>query len=95
MVKQVKEVNKYNYNTPVDVVFTMQEPEKKFVSYLVSDDVAQKIDAWIKARDIGFYSIDYQKNRGAVFKGFNPDFFIKIGEKGKDLSIHGKWRIKY
>lgn len=80
MGKQVKEVNKYNYKTPVDVVFTMQEPEKKFVSYLVLDDVAQKIDAWIKARDIGFYSIDYQKNKGAVFKGFNPDFFIKIGE---------------
>lgn len=79
MGKQVKEVNNYNYKTPVDVVFTVQEPEKKFVSYLVEDDVAQKIDAWIKARDVGFYSIDYQKNKGAAFKGFNPDFFIKIG----------------
>lgn len=77
--KQVKEVNKYNYKTPVDIVFTVQEPERKFVSYLISDEVSQKIDAWIKARDIGFYSIDYQKNKGAAFKGFNPDFFIKIG----------------
>lgn len=77
--KQVKEVNKYNYKTPTDIVFTLQEPEKKFVSYLISDEISKKIDAWIKARDVGFYSIDYQKNKGAAFKGFNPDFFIKIG----------------
>lgn len=78
--RQVQEINKYCYKTPVDIVFTTLEPERKFVSMLTSDRVAAYIDAWVKSRDVGFYSIDYQKNKGSKFKGFNPDFFIKVGE---------------
>ncbi|MCR6546115.1 DEAD/DEAH box helicase [Dehalobacterium formicoaceticum] len=75
--RQDNEINRYNFKTPVNVVFTTLEPEKKFVELLTSDDFAQHIDAWIKSRDKGFYSIDYQKNKGSKFKAFNPDFFIK------------------
>lgn len=78
--RQDNEVNRYNFKTPVNVVFTTLEPEKKFVELLTSDDFAQHIDAWIKSRDKGFYSIDYQKNKGSKFKSFNPDFFIKKGD---------------
>lgn len=75
--RQDNEINRYNFKTPVNVVFTTLEPEKKFVELLTSDGFSQHIDAWIKSRDKGFYSIDYQKNKGSKFKAFNPDFFIK------------------
>ena len=78
--RQDNEINRYNFKTPVSVVFTTLEPERKFVSLLVSDDFSQHIDAWVKSRDRGFYSIDYQKNKGSKFKAFNPDFFIKKGD---------------
>jgi len=78
--RQDNEISRYNFKTPVNVVFTTLEPERKFVSLLVSDDFSQHIDAWIKSRDRGFYSIDYQKNKGSKFKAFNPDFFIKKGD---------------
>src|SRR5665648_569518 len=80
--RQDNEINRYNFKTPVNVVFATLEPEKRFVELMTSNDFAQHIDAWIKSRDKGFYSIDYQKNKGSKFKAFNPDFFIK-----KDDSI--------
>ncbi len=75
--RQDNEINRYNFKTPVNVVFTTLEPEKRFVELMTSNDFAQHIDAWIKSRDKGFYSIDYQKNKGSKFRAFNPDFFIK------------------
>ena len=77
--RQDNEINRYNFKTPVNVVFATLEPEKRFVELLTSDEFSQHIDAWIKSRDKGFYSIDYQKNKGSKFKAFNPDFFIKKG----------------
>ena len=77
--RQDNEINRYNFKTPVNIVFTTLEPEKRFVELLTSDDFSQHIDAWIKSRDKGFYSIDYQKNKGSKFKAFNPDFFIQKG----------------
>ena len=77
--RQDNETSRYNFKTPVSVVFTTLEPERKFANLLASDDFSLCIYAWIKSRDRGFYSIDYQKNRGSKFKSFNPDFFIKKG----------------
>lgn len=77
--KQIKEVGKYNIKTPVNIVFTTLEPEKRFVELLVSDELSKHIDAWVKSRDVGFYEIDYQKNKGSKFQKFNPDFFIAVG----------------
>ena len=79
--KQIKEVNRYSLKTPVNIVFTSMEPEKKFVDLLVSDDLSNHIDTWVKSRDMGFYSIDYQKNKGSKFQSFNPDFFIVVQDK--------------
>lgn len=76
--KQVRKINKYNFKTPVNIVFANMEPEKKFIELLVSDDFSPYLEAWIKSRDMGFYSIDYQKNKGSKFQSFNPDFFLLI-----------------
>ena len=77
-----KEVNPYCFKTPENVVLTRQEPERKFVDTLVSQKVCNKIDAWIKSRDMGFYSIEYAWRKGEhpTQGNFNPDFFLKIGE---------------
>lgn len=77
--RQDNEVNRYKFKTPVNIVFTTLDPEKKFVELLIDDDFSKHIDAWIKSRDKGFYSVDYQKNKGSKFQAFNPDFFIKKG----------------
>lgn len=79
--KRVRTIGRYNLKTPVNIVFTTLDPERRFVELLVSDELSQHIDAWIKSRDMGFYGIDYQKNKGSKFQSFNPDFFIKVGEK--------------
>lgn len=77
-----KEVNSYCFKTPANVVLTKQEPERKFVEVLVSPKVCKKIDAWIKSRDVGFYSVEYSWRKGEhpTQGTFNPDFFLKIGE---------------
>jgi type III restriction enzyme len=77
-----KEVNPYCFKTPVNVVLTKLEPERKFVETLVNAHLCKKLDAWIKSRDMGFYSIEYAWRKGEhpTQGGFNPDFFLKLGE---------------
>lgn len=78
--KQIHEENTQCFKTPMSIVFTQFEPERRFTEVLVSNDVAPHIDAWIKSRDTGFYGIDYQINKGSAFQVFNPDFFILSGQ---------------
>jgi len=77
-----KEVNSYCFKTPVNIVLTKQEPERKFVEAIVGSKVCAKIDAWIKSRDMGFYSVEYSWRKGEHPEqgSFNPDFFLKFGE---------------
>lgn len=84
-----KEINHYCFKTPVNVVLTKQEPERKFVEGLVSSKVGDKIDSWVKSRDQNFYSIEYSWRKGEhpTQGGFNPDFFIKIGESTVVIEI--------
>jgi type III restriction enzyme len=71
--------NKYQFKTPLNIVFTVSEPERRFVERLVSN--ANLIDAWIKSRDTRFYEIEYSWQKGTQTRQdkFNPDFFIKKG----------------
>jgi len=72
-------INKSIFKTPLNMVKVSHNPEKEFVYKLLEN--AKYIDAWIKSRDMGFYSIDYEyfKRGKTRTKGsFNPDFFIKI-----------------
>jgi type III restriction enzyme len=75
-----KGINQYLSKTPLDIVFTKAEPERRFVEYLCKKENAEKIDAWIKSRDQGFYTVEYSWRKGEHPKQptFNPDFFIKI-----------------
>lgn len=77
-----KEVNSYCFKTPVNIVLTKLEPERKFVETLVNSRLSGKLDAWIKSRDMGFYSIEYSWRKGEhpTQGSFNPDFFLKLGE---------------
>jgi len=84
-----KEINFYLFKTPLNVVFTNAEPERKFVEHLCKKENAEKIDCWLKSRDQGFYSIEYSWRKGEHPKQqtFNPDFFIKVTKDGIEYII--------
>jgi type III restriction enzyme len=97
--------NKYNFKTPLNVVFASYEPERKFIRGLTAEQTAKPIDAWIKSLDVGFYSIEYSWRKGEHPKqgSFNPDFFIKIGDDivvveikmDNDVSDENKAKLRY
>lgn len=85
-----KEINQYLFKTPLGVVFTRAEPERRFVEHLCKKDNAEKIDSWIKSRDQRFYSVEYSWRKGEhpqKNQQFNPDFFIKIHHIGIDYIV--------
>jgi len=61
---------------------TKLEPERKFVETLVNSHLCEKLESWIKSRDMGFYSVEYSWRKGEhpTQGSFNPDFFLKLGE---------------
>ena len=85
-ISAIREKNEYLLKTPLDIVFTNKEPERKFVDLLCKKENAKKINAWIKSRDKGFYGIEYaykyggmdSKTRRYGHDMFNPDFFISV-----------------
>lgn len=80
-IKEIK--NKFLFKTPSNVVFAHSTPERRFIEKLRSESNAKLIDAWVKSRDTGFYSIEYSWRKGEHPKQgkFNPDFFLKIDNK--------------
>jgi len=84
-----KEINCFLFKTPIDMIFTKYEPERKFIERLCKTEPSKKIDSWIKSRDSGFYSIEYSitsvGGKHSKTQSFNPDFFIKISI---DETIH-------
>lgn len=83
------EVNEFLFKTPLGLVFVSHDPEFKFLKHLIKKENAEKIDAWIKSRDQGFYTIEYSWRKGEHPKQptFNPDFFIKIHCDGIDYMV--------
>lgn len=79
-----KEINNFLFKTPIDIVFTKYEPERRFIECLCKTEYSQKIDSWIKSRDAGFYSVEYSitsvGGKHSKIQSFNPDFFIKIND---------------
>jgi type III restriction enzyme len=84
-----KGMNQYLFKTPLDIVFTKAEPERKFVEQLCKKENTEKIDVWIKSRDRGFYKVEYswRKREHPQQEEFNPDFFIKIHRDGIDYMV--------
>ena len=83
--------NKYLFKCPLNTVILSHSNEKDFAGYLVEKEYAERIDAWIKSVDKGFYTVPYSfragtpsvsEERGSHQKwaSFNPDFFIKVGK---------------
>ncbi|MBS3998948.1 MAG: DEAD/DEAH box helicase family protein [Desulfobulbaceae bacterium] len=106
-----KEVNVFLLKTPLDLVFARYEPERKFIERLCKAENAQIVDAWIKSRDMGFYSIEYSMTSSAgkhsKTQTFNPDFFVKVTQDKKthflvieiksdgDVTNENKAKLKY
>lgn len=106
-----KKINAFLFKTPLDLVFTKYEPERKFIDHLCKPENAKEIEAWMKSRDMGFYSIEYSitsvAGKHSKIQAFNPDFFIKIKKKDTthfiivetkadgDISPENKAKLKY
>lgn len=78
------EINHNDFKTPLNTVIATAEPEYQFLKkYLLKNENAQKIQAWVKSRDMGFYSIEYSYKQHSHTKvgTFNPDSIIKLAKK--------------
>ena len=79
------QINFYDFKTPLNLVIATNDPEYKFIKDYLTDNInAQKIDSWIKSRDMGFYSIEYsyKMNSHTKISTFNPYFIIKLTTNG-------------
>lgn len=93
--RAAKEMNVYQFKTPLDIVVTSQNPEMKFVDELCRASNAGALSSWIKSRDRDFYPIQYalkyggrdSKTRTYSHKQFNPDFFLKIEKPDLDYIV--------
>lgn len=85
------EVNEFLFKTPLDLVFVSHDPEFKFLKQLIKKENAEKIDAWVKSRDQGFYNVEYSfttvGGKHSKQLSFNPDFFIKIIQNGFEYIV--------
>jgi len=84
--------NKFHFKSPVNIVLTSHEPERAFVRRLFEPQIVERVEAWIKAPDAGFYEIGYSWRRGDHTKlaRFNPDVFIKLSDSSDVLVIELK-----
>jgi type III restriction enzyme len=82
----IKRTNPFLFKTPLDIVFTKAEPERRFLETLCKKENAEKIGSYIKSRDVGFYPIEYSVTttggKHSKQLSFNPDFFIKYIDNG-------------
>lgn len=84
------EINHNDFKTPLNIVIATADPEYQFLKkYLLKNENAQKIQAWVKSRDMGFYSIEYSYKQHSHTKvgSFNPDFIIKLSKGEEDTYL--------
>lgn len=78
-------INPFVFKTPIDIVFSTKEPERKFIQNLIKNENAKHLDAWIKSKNQNFYSLEYsittKAGRHSSQHLFNPDFFL-LQKKG-------------
>lgn len=88
----VEVANKYWFKTPVNVVLTSHSPERQFVRRLLSSEVADRLYAWVKSPDAGFYEIAFSWRKGDHTKlgRFNPDFFVQLADERTVLVLELK-----
>lgn len=84
-----RNINPFLFKTPIDLVFTIAEPERKFVKELIKEENAKAITSWIKSKNQNFYSLEYSQStkagRHTTQHQFNPDFFIVVKKGDTDF----------
>lgn len=77
--KNLYAVNTSLFRTPQELVILSHEPERLFLFRLIEH--GKLLDGWVKAPDMGFYSVSYEywrHGKDRVRRSFNPDFFVRI-----------------
>jgi type III restriction enzyme len=87
--------NSYLFKSPVNVVLTAYTPERLFTERLLHNpDNAAVVQAWVKAPDVGFYSIEYGYQPGGNGRSkrgtFNPDFLLLSTEADEVIVVETK-----
>ena len=81
--------NSYDFKSPVNLVLTDHQPERRLVQKLTQSRNARAIRSWVKTPDTGFYEIEYAFQEGGAGRSkrglFNPDFFIWL--KHRDVVV--------
>lgn len=74
-------IQKADFKTPLNLVITEANPERKFVRNLCARRNSVALDSWLKNTPQRFYSIEYAWKKGTYAKRgeFSPDFFLKVG----------------
>lgn len=87
-VKNLVEVNPFILKTPIDMVFTTADPERKFIKEIIKAENAKMIASWIKSKNQNFYSLEYtistKAGKHSTQHQFNPDFFILVKKEGAE-----------
>ncbi len=84
--------NSFRFKSPVNVVLTSHSPERLFVRRLFETRIADRLAAWVKSADSGFYEITYSWRKGDHTKvgKFNPDFFLVLADGRTTLAVELK-----
>jgi type III restriction enzyme len=83
--------NRSDFKTPVNAVIADADPERRFITTLLSASHLPLYDAWLKSTSTRFYEIAYTWKKGEHPKRgrFSPDFFIKAGDLILVVEIKG------
>lgn len=75
--------NPADFKAPLNLAIADAGPEKRFIGMLTDRKNAKHVNAWLKNASMNFYSLEYAWKKGEHPKRgeFNPDFFIKQGER--------------
>ncbi|MBS1862153.1 MAG: DEAD/DEAH box helicase family protein [Actinobacteria bacterium] len=86
--------NSFLFKSPVNVVATSHLPELLFVERLLDSENAAALKAWIKAPDVGFFSLEYGYQPGGDGRSkrgqFNPDFFLRREGADEVIAVETK-----
>lgn len=80
---QVTIDNPADFKSPVNLAIADATPERKFMRELTKRANAQYLESWLKNTAMNFYALEYAWRKGEHPKRgqFNPDFFIKQGDR--------------
>ena len=75
--------NPADFKAPLNLAIADAGPERRFMGMLTDRQNAMHLDAWLKNASMNFYSLEYAWKKGEHPKRgeFNPDFFLKQGER--------------